>query len=281
MKRITIDLPNFPTQVPTLSFGDPSKPLILALHGWLDNAASFIALAPFLNNYHIIAIDLPGHGLFAHDQFHERYQVDNYLKLIVAVMGYLSDKPLILMGHSLGGAIASVIAARHPEKISKLILLDVLGPLSADMYANNPNLQTNAQLMRDAARYASSKVYDSFSSLVKVRMKANHLNAEQAQPLVERGSKQTQNGWQWSFDPRITQSSSFYYAEKEVLHLLKQIQCPVLVIAGEEGIFKGRAYYQARLKNITKLSFKTLKGSHHVHIQYPEIVASSIITFLQ
>ena len=214
MKSITIDLPDFPAQVPALSFGDSSKPLILALHGWLDNAASFIALASLLTDYHIIAIDLPGHGLFDHNQFHERYQVDNYLKLIVAVMDHLSDKPLILMGHSLGGAIASVIAGRHPQKVSKLILIDVLGPLSADMLADNPNVQTDAESMRAAARYASTKLYDSFDSLVKVRMKANHLSAEQAQPLVKRGSKQTQDGWQWSFDPRITQSSSFYYAEK-------------------------------------------------------------------
>ncbi|MDQ2995239.1 MAG: alpha/beta fold hydrolase, partial [Pseudomonadota bacterium] len=35
---------------------------ILALHGWLDNAASFDLLAPLLPNFRIIAIDFPGHG---------------------------------------------------------------------------------------------------------------------------------------------------------------------------------------------------------------------------
>ena len=45
-----------------LSWGDPSNRPLLALHGWLDNAASFSQLAPLLTDFYVVAVDLTGHG---------------------------------------------------------------------------------------------------------------------------------------------------------------------------------------------------------------------------
>ena len=49
-----------------LRFGNPDGPPVLALHGWLDNAASFIPMAPYLSAYDIVAIDMLGHGASTH-----------------------------------------------------------------------------------------------------------------------------------------------------------------------------------------------------------------------
>ena len=48
--------------VASKTHGDPQNPWVIALHGWLDNAASFNALAPLLKDVYVIALDLPGHG---------------------------------------------------------------------------------------------------------------------------------------------------------------------------------------------------------------------------
>ena len=45
-----------------LSWGKPGDRPLLALHGWLDNAASFSLLAPLMTGYHVVALDLTGHG---------------------------------------------------------------------------------------------------------------------------------------------------------------------------------------------------------------------------
>ena len=42
--------------------GQQGKPLLIALHGWLDNGASFLPLAPYLADFHLVCVDLPGHG---------------------------------------------------------------------------------------------------------------------------------------------------------------------------------------------------------------------------
>mgnify|MGYP006388282055 CR=1 FL=1 len=49
-------------QLAGLSWGEPGEKPLLALHGWLDNAASFIPLLPLLEKYHVVALDFAGHG---------------------------------------------------------------------------------------------------------------------------------------------------------------------------------------------------------------------------
>ena len=64
-RELTLDLPHL--RLAARAWGDPSLPPLLALHGWLDNAASFDRLAPLLcEHFHIVALDLPGHGRSGH-----------------------------------------------------------------------------------------------------------------------------------------------------------------------------------------------------------------------
>ena len=63
MKEISLDTARGP--IVGLRSGDPDGPKLLALHGWLDNAASFVPLMPELARYDFVALDLPGHGASA------------------------------------------------------------------------------------------------------------------------------------------------------------------------------------------------------------------------
>ena len=65
-QEIKIKLPFTGINVSAKIWGPENGAPIIALHGWLDNADSFQGLAPWLNNYRLISIDLPGHGLSDH-----------------------------------------------------------------------------------------------------------------------------------------------------------------------------------------------------------------------
>ncbi len=64
MREFSVDIPL--GRITGLRAGAEGTPKVLALHGWLDNAASFVPLAAQLADIDLVAPDLPGHGHSAH-----------------------------------------------------------------------------------------------------------------------------------------------------------------------------------------------------------------------
>ena len=100
---------------------------MLALHGWLDNCESFHYLAPLLAaaGHHVVAVDMPGHGLSDHLPpgvvYHD---VDNVLMIHRIVTGYGWSR-VSLVGHSLGGGVCLLFAACFPHLVEKLVMIDI------------------------------------------------------------------------------------------------------------------------------------------------------------
>ena len=81
------------------------KPLLIALHGWLDNSASFLPLAPHLGDFHLICVDLPGHGHSDHKT--TPYVFVDWLDDLYQIVQEAGWSRFTLLGHSLGALIAS------------------------------------------------------------------------------------------------------------------------------------------------------------------------------
>jgi len=119
-------------QLAGLVFGPTDGVPVLALHGWLDNAGSFETLAPLISNANIVAIDLPGHGLSDHRSPDSSYQVWDDLPQLFGLLDQLGWDKCILLGHSRGAMIATLMAAAMPERFTALITLDGMLPYPAD-----------------------------------------------------------------------------------------------------------------------------------------------------
>jgi pimeloyl-ACP methyl ester carboxylesterase len=103
----------------------PHGPRLVLLHGIAADLQSWAALAPSLarNGRAVTAIDLPGHG----DTAQEATDPDRMVDAVIGFLATLGQDPVELVGHSLGGAIATRVARRAPGRVARLTLLAPAG----------------------------------------------------------------------------------------------------------------------------------------------------------
>ena len=111
-----------------LSWDGEGEP-VLALHGWLDNAASYIPLASQWQRP-MVALDFSGHGHSDHRPDGVVTHLVDHVRDVLAVADQLGWQRFTLVGHSMGAGIACLFAAAFPERISRLVLIEGLGPPS-------------------------------------------------------------------------------------------------------------------------------------------------------
>jgi pimeloyl-ACP methyl ester carboxylesterase len=114
-------------QIRYLEAGDPAAPTILLVHGYTTSVDGWRPwIARLSTQYHVVALDLPGHGLTrAPDSFEASPQA--YAGVIERFAARLGLKTFVLAGHSMGGYAAWEYALAHPERVSGLILVDASG----------------------------------------------------------------------------------------------------------------------------------------------------------
>lgn len=103
--------------------GDNKKPLALLIHGWSSSRFALSPIVPFLEKrYHCIAVDLPGYG--DSPRLPKRTTIPDYAKAMAELIKAISpDKPVTLIGHSMGGMISLTLTLQHPELVERLVLI--------------------------------------------------------------------------------------------------------------------------------------------------------------
>lgn len=262
------------------AWGDEALPKLLALHGWLDNAASFDALAPLLcGHFHIVAIDFPGHGCSDWRPPGAWYHYVDYLSDALGAANALGWERFGLLGHSLGAAAASMLAGACPDRIERLLLIEGLGPLTQAPEQALAQLQ-RAFAERSAAADKSPRVFADLDAAVSARMRANALSRAAAKVLVERGVKPVDGGLTWSTDPRLMLASPVRNTEEQVLAVLRGIRAPArLILAQPEQPYMPRAVMDQRIAQVAGIEVTRLAGTHHLHLEDARPVADAFLKF--
>lgn len=277
-REITIELPHL--TIAAQSWGDSDLPPLLAIHGWLDNAGSFAELAPLLaGRFHVVAIDLPGHGRSSHRPAGGWYHYVEYLADVQAVAQALGWTRFSLLGHSLGGATASIYAAAQPDAIDRLLLIESLGPLTTAPELALEQLRRGLR-QRAAFNGKALRVFPDAAPAIRARMHANDLSEKAATALVERGLTAAPGGWSWASDARLTLASPQRYTEAQIQNILHGITAPTFVVlAVPAAPYLPDPMMQARMDCVADIEICRMPGNHHVHLENAPAVAAALGAF--
>jgi pimeloyl-ACP methyl ester carboxylesterase len=213
-----------------LEWSDAGVPMLL-LHGFGNEAHIWDDFAPVVAPYYrTLALDHRGHG----DSDWApggAYEVECMVADVEAVTAHLGIERLVLIGHSLGGRVATVFAGRHPERMAGLVLVD-MGP------ELDPRGVTRIRMETESTRDPVFDSVDAFARLLSLNYPAATPAA--IQRMARHGVKRREDGrFVLKQDPalRSGMSSADLEERERVLReeqwgALRRVSCPTLVVRG-------------------------------------------------
>ncbi|AWB67854.1 hypothetical protein C2869_16100 [Saccharobesus litoralis] len=256
------------------------RPIVL-LHGWQDNAASFLPLVEAITSIisvDIYCIEFAGHGHSEHRSADAHYHFIDYVYDIQQILLALGMTDCHLVGHSMGGMVASVVAAIE-SNVRTLTMLEASGPLSEQ--ADTQEQIRSAFVSRQAKGQTAVKPIADVDAFIALRARAGGLCLSHARMLIERDvAFNNDKMWRRS-DIRLTALSPIRMSEAQAIDLLSKIECPTLAYFandGYTGLYKLMGSRKKVFKNIT-MAYEA--GHHHFHMQHPYAIAQRLINFIQ
>lgn len=239
---------------------------VIALHGWLDNSASFNWLAPLLDA-HVVALDTAGHGLSDYRNVLAPYNIWEDAAEIFAVADQLGWEQFTLVGHSRGAMVSMIMAGSWPERITDLVLLDGMFPEFTPEEKAPEQLQKSIRSLLSPHRKRAT-VYQTWDAAIAARMNSMWaVERSTSEALAERGVKAVEGGYIWQADPKLQLPSAVKLTKGFVQAYLRGIEANTLLIVAEEGIAKQFENSREQLEFFPKIDVKTLPGKHHFHME--------------
>ena len=174
-------------------YGPSAPPRVLAIHGLTGHGRRWEQLAAHLPGVAVVAPDLVGHG---RSSWQAPWTIDAHAAALAAVLADVTE-PVLVVGHSFGGAVALHLAATHPELVSGLVLLDPAVGLDGAWMAEIAEAMLASPDYTDRAEARSEKVDGSWADVDDAQ-----LEAELDEHLIELPSGRV--GWRISVPAMIS-----------------------------------------------------------------------------
>ncbi len=266
---------------PEAADGDP--PIIL-LHGFQDTGETFQFLVDeFERDRPLAALDWRGFGRSGWAR--DGYWFPDYLADLDQALEQLSpDRPVRLIGHSMGGNVASLYAGLRPERVRSVVNLEGFGlPRTSPERAPSRLIEWLDQIKT----VPPLKSYDSFEHLASIiRFRYPRFGEARSRFIAAAWGKMTEDGRVHLLgDPRHRWVNPLLYQREEAEAVWRGIRAPVLMVLGEESEFLAKlgedgtdAAWRATVRDIEIV--RIAGAGHMLHIERPEVIAPLIERFL-
>jgi pimeloyl-ACP methyl ester carboxylesterase len=257
--------------------GPQDGPIVVVLHGYLEQAAAWDAVAARLAGWRVVAPDHRGHGRSAHIAPGATYHFWDYVGDVVALIDQLGG-PVRLVGHSMGGTMAALVAATAPDRVASLVLVEGLGPPDGEARAVDQARRALADRLVPPVHRPVPDVDAGTSRM----MRANpDLSAETARRLAARILDPGPEGMQWSFDARHRARAPVAFSAVTFGRFLDAIACPTLLVDGGASPMQALPDLAARRARLRHARHVVLDGvGHNPHHTCPERLAALLSEYL-
>lgn len=272
-------------------WGPKEKRPIITLHGWQDNAGSFDTLIPRLpSNLSYLAIDCPGHGLSSHLPKGCFYHMNDMVAILEEIRIKYSWQKLSLIGHSMGAIVSFTYSSLYPTRVDMVCAIDTLRA--------PPRLPLSLTMGHMEKLYVleSNRIDKSIKSFTYDEIKERwylgsqkSVDRDKVDYLLKRGSKtclEDPKKFQVSCDVRAKYMDPLVIEHEVSFHYIKRIKAAYMFIKSDDRNFAEPPQMLNEALNAFKMNtphFRMMyvKGTHHVHLNNPELIAHEISDFVR
>lgn len=283
MKEIHIDEDGVRARIH--QWGDAGNPIIICFHGLGSTSLSFIELGELLKNeYHIISIDLPGHGKTPEFDKEEDYMMPNMVSWIDRVISKITENGFYLLGHSYGADIALHYLSTFPSKVAKTMLLDGGYYIKKELYSYNASKSENITSLQKEIEYYISDFDGYCFNTLEEHIETEKSNYRRWSSLLEEASKDLvrveEGKYRWhanSFTSAGAIKSMYYYPPNSMyIKLPKSVY--LLQSTLPESMAEIRKILAEKFRNATGSRVKQIEGAGHLlHWDKPNEVVKEIL----
>jgi pimeloyl-ACP methyl ester carboxylesterase len=270
----------------------PDVPPLVMVHGWMDIGASFQFMVDALaDDRWVIAPDLRGFG-GTQPAFADSFWFADYLADLDAILQSLvGDQPIDLLGHSLGGHIATTYAGVRPNRIRRLVNLEGFG-LASTRPSQAPGRY--AQWLDEIAAFNAGekdlKTYESLAAVANRLTKTNpRLSADKAAWLAGQWASKTTDGrWQINGHAAHKVVGANLFQAPETVAVYQRITAPTLFVRAAEDSLQTwwknkftQAEFAERLTHIPQVETRVMADvGHMLHHDKPVELAEMVMDFI-
>lgn len=246
--------------------GDSSSMPVLLLHGFVDSWRSFERVLPHLPpSVYVLAPTQRGHGESSHPE--SGYSVNDFAADLLSLMDALDLPRSVIVGHSMGSAVATRFAIDQPQRTAGLVLVGASSGLAASEAARQFWDATLAELKDPVdPQLVRGMTEDILSKPVPQAF----LDA-----VAREGMKVPAHVWKQAFESR-------WKLEGDFSKQLTMIEAPTLIIWGEQDARYSRADEATLAAAIPKARLLVYRDAGHMlHWEEPRRFASDLAAFVQ
>jgi pimeloyl-ACP methyl ester carboxylesterase len=237
---------------------------------WDDVAPRLRRLLP---NHRLVALDGRDGGDTDHPP--TGYERDDFVADVLAAHDALGGEPMLLLGHSRGGWLAAALAAQHPERVARLVLVDP----ARLVFATDSDADNFYDWVRDALGPFDDE--DAAIAAVMAEHSQGVLTSVRIRSILFGFTRLPDDRLVGKLPPEVVpQLRRAREGGEVVTESLGRIQAPTLLFVAQRQAAPRRADKLAYADRIPGVEVVRLDGSHFLHTDCPEEVATAIAEFV-